>query len=529
MELKSRKKLRIFIPRFPNFNIYSILAKTTTSVGPLYVATSAASLDCWDTEVIDENNLHGKHYPRLSKNILDHKKLQEDDPADVVGFYGSITSSVPRLFEMAKFYKSLGVTTIAGGKHVENLPDEALNNGIDYILLGEGEITIRKFLNYFEQPDKRDLVKGICYLKDSKIVKTETRTQIENLDMLPIPDYHRLRYGKIKLYPIVGTRGCNSNCEFCAVKDKARTCSSKYLLKNVKQLVEKYNAKSFFEVSDHFASNMNQAIEFLNGFADYQKKIKRKLHLTIQTRITDARNKDYLKAIKRANVDTICIGFESPIDKDLLVMKKGYISKDMLEWTKLFKQQRTRIHGMFIFAYPDKDDSTRITNLNEYTNQYWDFIRKSRIDTIQILQAIPLPGTELRERLQKRDQLYSTNDIGWKYYDGQYPLYNPSGEITSEQLLKTAGDLMKKFYKRTFFIHLVKNIILDFPIIVFPSLLSLIGGKPKKIRQAFDAWNKKYYQKSILRLGGNIIIRNWFKNFRSGDFLHKLNIAKKNI
>ena len=67
MELKKRKLIRIFIPRFPNFNIYTLTARTTTSVGPLFVATSAAKLDCWDAEVIDENNLHGKFYPNLVK------------------------------------------------------------------------------------------------------------------------------------------------------------------------------------------------------------------------------------------------------------------------------------------------------------------------------------------------------------------------------------------------------------------------------------------------------------------------------
>lgn len=126
MILKKRKMFRIFISRFSNFNIYTIAARTTTSVGPLFVATSAAKLDCWDVEVIDENNLHCKYYPCEKKGFLDHHKLQKEVPADVVGFYGSITSSVPRLFELAKLYKSFGVVTISGGKYIENLPEESL-------------------------------------------------------------------------------------------------------------------------------------------------------------------------------------------------------------------------------------------------------------------------------------------------------------------------------------------------------------------------------------------------------------------
>ena len=125
---KNRYLFRIIIPIFPNFNIYTFAANKTTSVGPIYVATSASKLESWDVEVIDENNCHGKFFPRNKNNRLDHIALQKERPADVVGFYGSISSTIPRLYELAKLYKTLGAKTVAGGKHVENLPEEALAN-----------------------------------------------------------------------------------------------------------------------------------------------------------------------------------------------------------------------------------------------------------------------------------------------------------------------------------------------------------------------------------------------------------------
>lgn len=103
-----RFRFRIFIPVFPNFNIYTSLASHTTSIGPIYVATNANKLDRWDVEIIDENNCHGRFYPRDKNNLLDHNRLQKERPADVVGFYASISSTVPRLYQLAKFYKQLG-------------------------------------------------------------------------------------------------------------------------------------------------------------------------------------------------------------------------------------------------------------------------------------------------------------------------------------------------------------------------------------------------------------------------------------
>ncbi|MBN1648759.1 MAG: radical SAM protein [Spirochaetales bacterium] len=522
MKISNRKLLRIIIPRFPNFNIYTLAARTTTSVGPLYAATSATKLDCWDAEVIDENNLHGRFYPRTENGGLDHAALQSESPAAVVGFYGSITSSVPRLYELAKMYKKSGCVTIAGGKHIENMPEEALANGIDYVFHEEAEISIRNFLMAFDNPAKRELVKGISFIRNGTFIKNPAQALVENLDALPVPDYNLLRFAKMKLYPICGTRGCNSNCEFCAVKGRARNCSADTMMNEIKLLVEKYGARKFFDVSDHFAANMKQAIRFLDLFADYQESIGKRLYLSIQTRITDARSDEYLAALKRAMVDIVCIGFESPVDENLLAMNKGYRSKDMLDWTRKFKRQKVRIHGMFIFGYPGKDKQVPGFSLTEHVREYRRFIRKSNIDTLQLLLAIPLPGTELRTRLENEGRLFPVETIGWEYYDGQYPLFDPGEGIRPEELQQAAGKIVKKFYGISFFFRIIKNILFDFPLIVFPSVFTLPSGKIRYIRKAFSFWYHRYYQNNLLRFGGLILVKNWFRQFRKGVFMRKL-------
>ncbi len=528
MKIKKRKLLRIIIPRFPNFNIYTLVARTTTSVGPLYVATSAAKLDCWDAEVIDENNLHGRFYPRTKDGELDHAALQKQTPASVVGFYGSITSCVPRLYELARKYREMGCVTIAGGKHVENLPDEALSNNIDYVFHEEAEISIRDFLSAFDKPEERNKVKGISFIRDGMMFRTVPQTPVENLDELPVPDYGLLRFAKMKLYPVCGTRGCNSNCEFCAVKGKARNCSADHMMSNIKTLVEKFGARKFFDVSDHFAANMQQAILFLNMFARYQKNLGKRLHLTIQTRITDARSDDYLAALKRAMVDNVCIGFESPADENLLAMNKGYRSKDMLAWTRKFKKQHVRIHGMFIFGYPGKTSGNNSISVRDSVIQYQRFIRKSNIDTLQLLLTIPLPGTELRARLKEEGRLFPVDTIGWEYYDGQYPLFDPGIGVTPIELQQAVGRIMKRFYGISYFFRIIKNIILDFPVIVFPSVITLFSGKIRYIKKAFGFWYRKFFQNNILHFGGLIIITNWFRQFKKNVFQNKLKEIEMN-
>ena len=91
---KKRYRLRIIIPVYPAFNVYSRSANKTTALGPVSVASSANKLEKWDVEVIDENIKEG------------------------------------------------------------------LFSNIDYIVLGEGEETIRELLIAFEKKSDIGQIKG---------------------------------------------------------------------------------------------------------------------------------------------------------------------------------------------------------------------------------------------------------------------------------------------------------------------------------------------------------------------------------
>lgn len=525
-----RFRFRIFIPVFPNFNVYTSLAGKTTSVGPICVATNANQLDNWDVEVIDENNLHGKFYPRDSENRLDHEQLQKERPADVVGFYASITSTVPRLYELAEFYRKAGVRTVAGGRHTEAMVEEALQNGIDVVVLGEGEWTIRELLAAWEQGEDLSGIRGIAYIRDGRLHKTEPRPLIHDFDILPLPDFNLLRYAKIKLYPITRTRGCNSNCEFCAVKEKARCSSPEHMMNQIRHLVETRNARRFFETSDHFASQRDEAIEFCKMLAAYQKRFNIKLKITVQTRITDARYPELLAAMKAANINTVCIGYESPIDEELIAMKKGYLSDDLLKWTRTFHEYGFFIHGMFIFGYPRNPDmAVKVIPLKERAEHFHAFIKQAKIDTLQVLLTIPLPGTELRDRLLRENRIVPIDTVGWEYYDGQYPLFIPDDGVEPEEMQKIVGDLMYRFYTFSNFWKIVKHIFVSFPAIVFPSSVTIVAGRVRYIQSAFTIWRRKYFRNYILRFGGYLIVKNWFRNFRKDPFLQKLHIAKNEL
>jgi len=443
---KKRLRLRIVIPAYPAFNIYSTVAKRTTALGPVCVASAAKEMDRWNAEVIDENNLR-RYGPRSESGGADHEFLQRHRPADVAGFYGGLTSTIPRLYRIARFYKDKGVITIAGGQHfVEENIAEALNSCIDYVVIGEGEETIKELLEALEGKRDASTVRGIAYLNNGRVIYTAKREPIEDFDKLPLPDFSLVRYARVKLYPVERIRGCSMNCEFCTVKGRPRCASAERLLEQISFLLETKDARHFFVVDDLFGQQRDETIRFCNMLRDYQKSVGRRLDVTVQIRLDKAEDRELLSAMRQAGINTVAIGFESPIEEELNAMNKKISPDDMLSLTRIFHRFGFLIHGMFIFGYPLREGNLKMP-AKERVRRFKNFIRQAKIDTIQVLLTCPLPGTELRHRLQTQNRIYPTKDLGWEYYDGNFPLLEPEEPMSREEAQLSIRKIMGRFYK----------------------------------------------------------------------------------
>ena len=515
---KKRYRLRIVIPAYPAFNIYSRIARRTTALGPVSVASAANKMEKWDVEVIDENNL-SKFGPRSDTMGADHEFLQRQRPADVVGLYGGLTSTIPRLYQIANFYRKKGIITISGGQHfVQETIPEALSAGIDYIILGEAEETIKELLRVIEGNQDISEIKGIAYLKNGEPVLTANREPLMDFDKLPLPDFSLVRYAKIKLYPVERIRGCGMDCEFCTVKGTPRHAEPERLLEHISLLVETYNAKRFFIVDDLFGQQRDETIRLCRTLADYQRRIGRRLNITVQIRLDKARDQELLSAMRDAGIRTICIGYESPIEEELKAMNKHIRSADMLSLTRTFHKTGFFVHGMFIFCYPLKENSGFKMSGNERAGYYKDFIRKAKIDTVQILLPVPIPGTELRDRLQRQKRIYPREDIGWEYYDGNFPLFEPDEPLNSEEIQQISKRMMGRFYQFAYMFLVPVNIL------SFTGILFFFHN----IRLGWRRWYRSW-RNHLVRFGGWIILRKWTIAFRSDKFPQKLQKARQHL
>jgi radical SAM superfamily enzyme YgiQ (UPF0313 family) len=515
---KKRYRLRIVVPVFPAFNIYSYVAKRTTALGPVSVASVVNEMEKWDVEVIDENNLR-RYGPAGDAGGADHEFLENLRPADIVGFYGGLTSTVPRLYKLAKFYKNKGITTIAGGQHFTggNI-DEALNSDIDYVVIGEGEETIRELLLALEGKVDIGKVKGIAYIEGGKIIRNPEREPITDFDKLPLPNFSLIRYAKIKLYPVERIRACGMDCEFCTVKGKPRPASPERLLERISFLLETKDARHFFVVDDLFGQQREETIRFCNMLRDYQKSIGRQLDLTVQIRLDKAKDSELLSAMRQAGINTVAIGFESPIREELEAMNKHLKPEDMISLAKIFHKVGFLVHGMFIFGYPMKEGVNFKMAVKDRVRRMKSFIRKAKIDTIQVLLPVPLPGTELRHRLEKQKRVYSVQDVGWEYYDGNFPLFEPDEPMSAEEMQVSVRNIMGKFYQFKYMFMIGMNIF------SFPALIFFLHD----LKSGWEQWYR-LWRNYLIRFGGWITMRGWTREFKKDKFLEKLQEAKEHL
>jgi radical SAM superfamily enzyme YgiQ (UPF0313 family) len=515
---KRRRRLRMVVPAFPAFNIYSRIARRTTALGPVCVATAVHEIQGWDAEVIDENNL-GRYGPRRPKGGADHEVLQEQRPADVVGFYGGLTSTTPRLYELARFYKQQGVVTMAGGQHfVGDNVLEALHNGIDYVVHGEGEKVIRDLLEVIEGRREIGSVRGISYLTAAGLAHTPDREPLTDFEELPYPDFSLVRYARISIFPVERIRGCCMNCEFCTVKGKPRCASTDRLLGNISHLVETHNARHFFIVDDLFGQQRDETVHFCHQFAEYQRRIGRRMETTVQIRLDKAQDPELLAAMRQAGIKYVAIGFESPIDEELKAMNKAIRSRDMLALVQVFRRFGFLVHGMFIFGYPLVEPASFSMPVRERVQRFRRFIRRAQIDTVQVLLPVPLPGTALRRRLEQQNRIYDLRDVGWEYYDGNFPLFEPDAPMTAQEIQEAGNQIMRRVYRFRYALYVVANILL------FPSLAFYLHN----LRLGWGKWSRSW-RNSLIRFGGWITMRKWRADFGRSDFLRKLQTAHDHL
>lgn len=268
---------------------------------------------------------------------------------DVIGI-GYWTVQEQFAHNLTKAIKSASpeTTLIHGGVHPTIFPEKALNEGgADYVVLSEGEFTFAKLIDAVRNETPVDDIQGIAYMKDDKLVRTEARPFIKELDDLPFPAWHLLPIEKYDMplhvvggarMPIVGSRGCPYECAFCCSPliwaRKVRWRSPKNVIDEMKALCDQYGFKLFHFWDDNLTLNETYIRELCTLIVDENLGFKwigldRAEHLN--------RHPGVLKLMQEAGCVGIEVGVESANPDTLLHIHKN---QDIDENAMALKHQK---------------------------------------------------------------------------------------------------------------------------------------------------------------------------------------------
>ena len=263
-------------------------------------------------------------------SIAPFKKYSRDDikelikiyKPDVVGF-SLFINFISDVYDFVKELKLIfsEIIFIAGGPHASAVPKELIDNGFDYVVIGEGERTILDLVEGLKKkiPSFED-IKGIAYKNGNNVTITEPRPLIKDLDSLPFPDrdpfpienYTGTRAPDSDAYFWImsSSRGCPFDCLYCMNADVFgrgyRFRSAENIFQEIKTLYEKFNSRYVYFIDDEFMMRK----ERLYQLADLIIKNKLDIGWTAIARITTI-NTEFIDSMVEAGMREIGYGVES--------------------------------------------------------------------------------------------------------------------------------------------------------------------------------------------------------------------------
>lgn len=321
-------------------------------------------------------------------------------------------------YEVASMVKNVdeAVVTVLSGLHPSARATECLSyKNVDYVIIGEPEITVQELAQELEQGSETDLkqIKGIGYVKNDKAIINSPRPPIQELDSLPFPARHLLPmetyFKAVKKIPLRGeikkpwatvvtSRGCPFHCVFCSVHTimgrKWRGRTSENVVDELEQLVDVYHIKQL----DFSDENMTLDRKRMKKICDLI--VERELEFNWFTPNgvrADTLDEKLLIKMKKSGCEKIRIAPESGVQRIVnQVIGKSLDLKAVERAVILCKKVGIRVGCFFVIGLIGETKE----EIRETINFAYK-LRKLGAESFVFSIATPVYGTELYEQAKR--------------------------------------------------------------------------------------------------------------------------------
>lgn len=308
------------------------------------------------------------------------------------------SNAIPWIADLVKRVNS-NTPVLLGGPHATAYPEQAAQiPGIDYVVIGEGELVVVKLVERLL--DGRDLseMKGIVYRREDRIITTGREDFIQDLNLLPMPAYDLIpielygsfsrmsRTGSGKFMSIFSSRGCPYQCVYChnIFGKMFRFRSAENLFNEIKHLHDTYQIRDFEILDDIFNLDRNRLIEFCDRIIHSGMKITLAFPNGVRGDILDEQQ---LSKLRQAGAIFIAFAIETGSPRIQKLIKKNIQLEKIKKNIEIAHSLRIHSHGFFMIGFPGETV--------EEMKMTVEFMVSSKLHSSAMFVVMPFEGTEL--------------------------------------------------------------------------------------------------------------------------------------
>lgn len=333
-------------------------------------------------------------------------------------------------FQMALLAKKAGCTVIACSSDSTDHFEKYLSESVDYVILGEGEVSLRELITSLEANPGLDAgnIAGLAFHKNGQTIRTPARPVATDLDAFPDPawdlvDMEAYRQIWLKKHSrfslnIATTRGCPYKCNWCAKPiygNRYNTRSPQRVAAEIGMLIKNYGVDYFWMSDDIFGLQP----KWVQAFREEVKRQGLSFGYKIQSRVDLLLKEDNIDALVESGLKQVWVGAESGSQKILDAMDKGTTVEEIREATAILKRKGVEVCFFLQFGYLGEDQNDIDLTLGMVENLL--------PHDIGISVSYPLPGTKFYEKVKnllgEKQNWTDSDDLDMMYPSTFSPAY----------------------------------------------------------------------------------------------------------
>lgn len=408
------------------------------NLGLAYIA-SVLEKNGYEVSVVDLNVEPEEKFTKLVKEN------------DVLGLTAT-TMTIAESMKLIKKAKRINpnIKIIMGGPHPTCQPKEVLEiGGADFVVYGEGEITIVDLLKNMENAKNLKNVKGIAFKDKDKIIINGPRPLIKDLDSLPFPAYHLFpsldKYRWYVPHPnkrgagIMTSRGCPFNCIYCfkgLFGYMWRARSPENVVEEWEWLINTIGVEEIAIYDDIFNLSMDRANKI------YDLILKKKLdipHFFPNGIRAEFVNLKLLTKMKKAGCIRVAFGVETGSERIMKIIDKRLDFNKVRKAFELCRKVGIESTGFFILGLPGENRETMQETIN--------FAKELNPTFAQFTTLTPFVGTRVYDLIKKEGKILEDWNVKFSGHFDKSEKFR-LGEVTPELLLEMRKKAYREFYFR---------------------------------------------------------------------------------